>query len=170
MSTDHPNAGPFTAYPEIIKLLMDRHYRDEMLNSLHPRVKKRTSLANMTREYTLEEIAIITRSGPAKVLGLANKGHLGKGADADLVLYVKQEDRKKMFQQPALVMKDGIVVVKDQEIVAEHFGRTFYVNPPYDEAVLEGIKKEFDLYSTVSFENYPVEDEYLKKYEVISCK
>lgn len=170
LSTDHPNAGPFTAYPGIIKLLMDRHYREELLNSLHPKVKKRTSLANMTREYTLEEIAIITRSGPAKTLGLMNKGHLGQFADADLVLYRKQEDVQLMFQQPAFVIKDGVVVVKDQEIMAEHFGRTFYVRPLYDESVLEGIRKEFDLYSTVSFDNYAVEKEYLKKCEVIPCK
>ena len=31
MSTDHPNGGSFLAYPEIIRLLMDRTYRGDML-------------------------------------------------------------------------------------------------------------------------------------------
>ena len=31
MSTDHPNGGSFLAYPEIIQLLMDRTYRQEVL-------------------------------------------------------------------------------------------------------------------------------------------
>ena len=31
LSTDHPNGGSFMAYPELIRLLMDRTYRDEQL-------------------------------------------------------------------------------------------------------------------------------------------
>ena len=31
MSTDHPNGGSFLAYPQIIRLLMDRTYRQDML-------------------------------------------------------------------------------------------------------------------------------------------
>ena len=31
------------------------------------------------REYTLEEIAIMTRAAPAKLLGLTDRGHLGAG-------------------------------------------------------------------------------------------
>ena len=36
MSTDHPNGGSFLAYPEIIQLLMDRTYRQEVLKSCAP--------------------------------------------------------------------------------------------------------------------------------------
>src|SRR5439155_20959981 len=38
LSTDHPNGGSFLAYPEIVQLLMDRTYRDEVLKRVHPRV------------------------------------------------------------------------------------------------------------------------------------
>src|SRR5262245_40963220 len=77
MSTDHPNGGSFLAYPEIVQLLMDRTYRQEVLKRVHPRVLERSTLKDLTREYSLYEIAIITRAGPAKLLGLPNKGHLG---------------------------------------------------------------------------------------------
>ena len=38
MSTDHPNGGSFLAYPQIVQLLMDRSYRQDMLKRVHPRV------------------------------------------------------------------------------------------------------------------------------------
>ena len=37
MSTDHPNGGSFLAYPQIIRLLMDRTYRRDVLKTVHPR-------------------------------------------------------------------------------------------------------------------------------------
>ena len=79
MSTDHPNGDSFLAYPEIVQLLMDRTYRQEILKRVHPRVLERSVLKDLDREYTLQEIAIITRASPARILGLKNKGHLGVG-------------------------------------------------------------------------------------------
>ena len=100
LTTDHPNAGPFTAYPEIIKLLMDADYRRSWMEKLHPKVRQATCLFELCREYTLEEIAIITRSGPAKALGLARKGHIGADADADIAIYRLSDDKSAMFSRP----------------------------------------------------------------------
>src|SRR5207237_5266141 len=87
MSTDHPNGGSFLAYPQIVQLLMDRTYRQEVLKRVHPRVLERSTLKDLDREYSLYEIAIITRAGPARMLGLKTKGHLGPGADGGVTLY-----------------------------------------------------------------------------------
>ncbi|GMQ80074.1 MAG: formylmethanofuran dehydrogenase subunit A [Planctomycetia bacterium] len=97
MSTDHPNGGSFLAYPQIVRLLMDRTYRQDVLKTCHAEVRNRSSLADLDREYSLYEIAIITRAGPAKILGLADKGHLGPGADADITLYTPDGNRETMF-------------------------------------------------------------------------
>ena len=88
MSTDHPNGGSFLAYPQIIRLLMDRTYRQDVLKTAAaqgPRAER--SWPTWTAQYTLSEIAIITRAGPARILGLEHKGHLGPGADADVTIY-----------------------------------------------------------------------------------
>src|SRR4029077_520590 len=69
MSTDHPNGASFLAYPQIIALLMDRSRREEALARLPARVRERTVLDQLHREYTLAEIAIITRAAPARMLG-----------------------------------------------------------------------------------------------------
>ena len=61
LTTDHPNGACFWRYPEIIKLLMDAEFRRERVRSLPEEALKRIVLADLTREYTLYEIAIMTR-------------------------------------------------------------------------------------------------------------
>ncbi len=118
LSTDHPNGGSFLSYPRLIRLLMDRDFRNEQLRRANRRAIQRTVLLDdLDREYTLEEIAIVTRAGPARLLGLRDKGHLGAGADADVTIYDDRADREEMFATPRYVIKDGRVVVRDGELV-----------------------------------------------------
>jgi len=161
MSTDHPNGGSFLAYPEIIQLLMDRTYRQEVLKRVPPRVLERSVLKDLDREYSLYEIAIITRAAPARMLGLTHKGHLGPGADADVAIYTPSPDRQAMFQLPRYVLKGGELIVEHGEIRREVFGRTLHVAPQYDEGVLPDIENWFERYYTVQFENYPVDEHYM---------
>ena len=161
MSTDHPNGGSFLAYPQIVQLLMDRTYRQEVLQSCPAAVRERSTLADLDREYSLYEIAIITRAGPAKILGLTNKGHLGYGADADVTIYSPQENIQRMFELPRMVIKGGTVIVDDGEIRATPLGRTFHADTEYDEDALPDIRAWFEQYYSIRFRNYPVSDDYL---------
>ena len=92
-------------------------------------------LDDLDREYTLEEIAIITRAGPARLLGLRDKGHLGVGADADVTLYDDRADREEMFATPRYVIKGGRVVVRDGELVEALAGDLLRVAAAHDPAV-----------------------------------
>ncbi len=163
MSTDHPNGGSFLAYPEIVQLLMDRTYRQEMLKSVHPRVLKRSVLKDLDREYSLNEIAIITRAGPARMLGLKHKGHLGPGADADVTIYTPNVDRRLMFELPRYVLKGGEIVVENGEIRQDLEGATLHVAPSYDEGVLPDIQHWFEDHYTIQFANYPVDRHHLSR-------
>jgi formylmethanofuran dehydrogenase subunit A len=116
LSTDHPNGASFLAYPQVIALLMDAGLRRRQVERLHDGVRQHSDLYEIDREYTVEEIAIITRCGPARLLGLKRKGTLQIGADADVVVYRPDSDRQKMFQFPRLVMKSGSVIVDDGEL------------------------------------------------------
>ncbi len=170
LTTDHPNGGPFHAYPDIIKLLMSRDYRAEILSGLHPRAQTHSGLKELDREYSLYEIAIITRAGPAKILGLRHKGHLGPGADADIAIYPKLKDPKEMLSHPRYVFKDGELVVQEGCIVKDRPGRTFYVTPGYDRHIVESIREDFEQYYTVCLENYPVQlEHYLPRRELVPC-
>ena len=169
MSTDHPNGGSFLAYPQIIRLLMDSAYRQETLKTVHPDVRKRCLLPDLKREYTLNEICIITRAAPAKVLGLKNKGHLGPGADGDVTIYSPNENKEVMFQMPRYVIKAGKELVDDGEIRQSHLGKTLHVAPDYDPSVEDKISDWFEDYYSVRFRNYPVSDHYLQDSEQVTC-
>jgi len=169
LSTDHPNGGPFTAYPEVIRLAMDRGYRREVLETLPARARKRTCLGGLEREYSLYEIAAITRAGPARALGLERKGHLGIGADADIAVYAPQADRAEMFSRARYVVKDGQVVVRGGELVEVFPGRTLCVAPLWDSEIERHVRAHFERAYTVAFENYPVQNGYLPCCEVVPC-
>ena len=111
-------------------------------------------LDGLAREYTLGEIAIVTRAGPARLLGLKNKGHLAPGADADVTMYANDTDRAKMFATPRYVIKAGSLVVEDGQLRRAPAGRRLAVRPEYDAAVTTDVKRFFDQYACVAFENY----------------
>jgi formylmethanofuran dehydrogenase subunit A len=167
MSTDHPNGGSFLAYPQIIRLLMDRAFREETLARCHPEVRKRSQLGDLIREYTLQEICIITRAGPARMLGLKDKGHLGIGADADVTLYSPQDDKQRMFEMPRYVIKAGQVLIDDGELRGTPLGKTLHVAPEFDAGHLCHIEDWFSEHYSLQFANYPVATEELGEVQVV---
>jgi formylmethanofuran dehydrogenase subunit A len=169
LSTDHPNGGSFLAYPEVIRLLMDRTYRADVLRTIHPRVRERSVLATLDREYSLSEICIITRAAPARLLGLSRKGHLGPGADADVTIYAPSTDAAQMFQLPRYVFQAGRLVIDNGELRQEVFGKTLHVRPEFDPAEEAEIAHWFNDHYSIRFRNYPVDDAYLGDHQLIDC-
>lgn len=161
LSTDHPNGGSFISYPQIIRLLMDREFRKEAIRGVNPKAVAKTRLPDLDREYSLAEIAIITRAAPARLLGLRRKGHLGLGADADITIYDVDEDWEKTFATPHTVIKAGEVILEGGEFRRDMEGRSLYVEPQYDPAIEAEIRKWFADFYTIEFANYPVGMEYL---------
>jgi formylmethanofuran dehydrogenase subunit A len=162
LSTDHPNGGSFLSYPRLIRLLMDREFRNEEIRRVNKQAMKRTVLLDdLDREYTLEEIAIITRAGPARLLGLRDKGHLGVGADADITIYDDREDREEMFAAPRYVMKDGHPVVEDGELREAGPGRLLRVGAEYDASIEPTLEGLFEDRYSVQFSSYPVREPWL---------
>ena len=168
MSTDHPNGSSFLAYPQIIALLMDRGRRNEMLARISAKARERMVLPDISREYTLREIAIITRAAPARILGLKTKGHLGPGGDGDVTIYQPDADIQRMFELPRYVISAGRVVVEDGEIRSSDEGKLLHIAPRYDEGELPHIRMWFEECYTVQFRNYPVEESFLHRHETVA--
>jgi formylmethanofuran dehydrogenase subunit A len=135
LTTDHPNGAPFTSYPHLIRLLMDKAFRDEQLARLHPDVAAQSALRDIRRELALGEIAILTRAAPARLLGLTDRGHLGVGAAADIAVYREQGDAESQFSRPAWVLKDGVVVVRDGRVIAAPAGGIHFAQPEFDAGI-----------------------------------
>lgn len=179
LATDNPNGAPFVKYPEIIGLLMSSRYRDEECATLAPGTEQRTSIAGIDREMGWNEIAIMTRAGQAKALGIADhgKGHLSIGAEADLAIYPIRcrdvdpatEYRKVVegFQKSRYTIKRGRVIARDGDVIVEGANSTFWVKPSippeYDVTRDNGFVKKFEEYYTVRIGNYPVQDVYLPR-------
>ena len=168
LTTDHPNGACFWRYPEIINLLMSAEFRRERVKGLPKKALERMTLMDLDREYTLSEIAIIISAGPARALGLKQKGHLGVGADADVTIYNDNPDAYQMFKVPRYVIKGGEIVVEEGDIRQMPEGREFLVQPAYDEKIEDYLRPLFQQVYTMSFDNYPVEMERIAKPEVVS--
>ncbi len=144
LTTDHPNGAPFTTYPQIIHLLMDADERARWMERM-PKSALRTSLLpGLRREYTLAEIAVITRAAPARLYGFRDRGHLAPGAVADIAVYEEQRDKARMFAAASLVFKDGVLIVRDGEPQALRYGRTLYASPGFDAQIEARLSKFYE--------------------------
>ena len=143
-TTDHPNGAHFTTYPQIFALLMSRDMRAQWIAGLPPAAMAVTTLPSITREYSLVEIAIMTRAAPAKLLGLSDRGHLNAGAVADVAVYENDDDRARMFRAAALVFKDGELVVRDGRVTRWRFGRVLTVRPGRDRVIDRRMKAYYE--------------------------
>jgi len=164
LTTDHPNGAPFTSYPHLIRLLMDRNFRNEKLAQIHPEAAAHSQLAALQREYSLYEIAIMTRAAPARSVGLSDRGHLGAGAAADITVYRDIADRENMFSAPEYVFKDGELVARDGAIVKVTRGATHVVRPDFDHGIEKRLRDYFERYHTIGFDNFAIAADELDRF------
>ncbi len=158
LTTDHPNGAPFTMYPQLIRLLMDRSYRNDMLRTVNPAAAAASTLGSIAREYTLAEIAILTRAGPARILGLSDRGQLAPGAVADIAVYSEQADKTAMFGRPDYVFKDGRLIVRDGRLVEMAWGATHVARPAFDRGIERSLRDHFERFQTVRLDNFAIAD------------
>jgi formylmethanofuran dehydrogenase subunit A len=156
---------------------MSKAKRTEEMATLNDQISKRTTLAGIDRELDWNEIVVMTRAAPAKVLGLRDKGHLGPGADADISIYDLLPGKvdpgkdyqlvKKALSRSLITIKSGQVVAKSGRILAVPEGRTYWVDasmsvPQADqERMMADLKDKFDRYYSVQMSNYMVQDAYI---------
>jgi formylmethanofuran dehydrogenase subunit A len=171
-TTDHPNGAPYTAYPDLFALLMDRELRAQWMAALPPAAMAMTTLGSIKREYTLTEIATMTRTSPARLLGLSDRGRLTPGARADVAVYADQPDKAAMFRHAALVFKDGDLVVRDGSVLTNSRGRALTVETEVDAAIEARLRDYYE-------ETYGLEPHFMKvpasalgvadPFEAVSC-
>lgn len=133
-TTDHPNGAPFTAYPDLFALLMSRALREQWIGTVPADAMQVCVLPSLAREYTWPEIATMTRAAPARLLGLADRGHLAPGGRADIAVYRPQPDLAATFRHAALVFKDGRLVVRGGRAIERVLGRALAIEPGFDAA------------------------------------
>lgn len=169
LSTDNPNAGPFTRYPRIISWLMSAKAREDTLRSMKTEgsVIASSHLSTLDRELDLYEIAMMTRAGPAEALGLSRwYGTLREGAYGNVAVYnldpgALPDDYRlieQAFSRAAYTVKEGEIVVRDGKIIGEPGKHTVFtsVRTPENPQVMHDITDRFASDYTINLENYQV--------------
>jgi formylmethanofuran dehydrogenase subunit A len=151
---------------------MSRDLRAQWIATLPADAMAVTTLPSISREYSLIEIATMTRAAPARLLGLRDRGHLGAGAIADVAVYENTPDRAKMFRSAALVFKHGALVVRDGIPTQRGFGRALAVQPGRDSAIDRRMKAYYDSRYGLSDDLIKVPDHAIGRpepFELVPC-
>jgi formylmethanofuran dehydrogenase subunit A len=151
------------SYPQIARLLMDRGYREECLAAVNAVARKASVLDGLEREYSLSEIAVMTRAGPARSLGLGDHGRLSAGAFADVVVYRQGSDTEAMLREPVSVLKRGTEVARAGKILTSVAGATQVVRPGYDRQVEKRLRRFFDDHMSLAFDHFPLSADEIAK-------
>lgn len=186
LTTDNPNGAPFVKYPEIIALLMSKRYRDAEFATIHQDTEKRVPLPAIERELDWYDIAVMTRAGQARALGITDlgKGHLSPGAEADIAIYpirineidpsAEYERIVKGFSQTEYTIKRGRVVSRRGDAIIDGENTTFWVKPKvpaaYDMQHDTAFQELFERYYSIRMSNYPVQEEYLHRNHCIETE
>ncbi len=169
-TTDHPNGAPFTAYPELLRLLMDADFRQYCMSQVNQEALALTLLPELEREFSLSEVAVMTRSAAAKLLGLNDRGHLAPGAIADIAVYDPDKfshamtvgqaktDYQAMFADAALLFKNGQLVVEDGIVMNKLTGVAQTIAPHYDRQITRTVQNHFDRFYSLKLRNYAVQE------------
>lgn len=174
LTTDHPNAGPFTRYPRVISWLMSEKAREMTLHSMkhESAVIRSSNISSLDRELNLYEIAMMTRAGPAKALGLSQwYGTLREGSWGNVAVYNLNADSipsdpsqiEAAFSNAAYTIKEGNIVVQNGKIVQEPAKHTIWtrVTVPENLQVIRDIREKFTSGYTVNQENYVMSEEHV---------
>ncbi len=165
LTTDHPNGASFTSYPHLIRLLMDRSFRETALAEIDGEAQAATQLRGLEREYSLEDICIMTRSAPAKLLGLTEMSTLSAGAIADAVVYRDDPNREAMFSKPLMLFRHGKVIDPDnQPLHLSHAGMklTHTVRPDFNSTSLPALAALHQRHSSFRMERMWISDDELQ--------
>lgn len=162
-----PNYAHIKNVPEISTWLMSEKARLSYMKDMNKEFLKDNSLQNNHKELTFNDYVILTRSSPAKSLGIGSiKGNLGIGADGDLnVLKVNLEEIdlskdykeiEKTLENIEYVIKQGNIIKKGDMIDLNHDGRIFWTRGNFEKSrttnVLSKKKEFFQKYYSIFYE------------------
>lgn len=123
-SVNYPNYANITNLPEIASWLMNNDARDQYMKGIDTSFLKDNALISNDKILTFNELIILTRSSPAKSLGIGSiKGNLGLGADGDLNilnLNLNDTDTSRDYEKFKSALSDIEYVIKAGEIIKNH--------------------------------------------------
>ena len=123
-SVNYPNYANITNLPEIASWLISNNAREQFMNNMEASFLKDNSLNSNDKILPFNDYIILTRSSPAKSLGIGSiKGNLGLGADGDLNilnLNLNDTDISRDYEKFKSALSNLEYVIKAGEIIKNH--------------------------------------------------
>ncbi|HUW90537.1 MAG TPA: amidohydrolase family protein, partial [Candidatus Nanopelagicaceae bacterium] len=123
-SVNYPNYADIINLPEIASWLISNNAREQYMNDMEVSFLKGNSIASNDKTLTFNDFIILTRSSPAKALGIGSiKGNLGLGADGDLNilnLNLNDTDISKDYGNFKSALGNIEYVIKAGEVIKDH--------------------------------------------------
>jgi len=157
-SVNYPNYADISNLPEIGSLLTSNKAREQFMEGMDANSLKDNILISNEKVFTFNEFIILTRSSPAKSLGIGSiKGNLGLGADGDLnILNLNLNDIdiskdyekfKSAFRNIEYVIKSGEIIKNQEKINLDSSGKILWASgKPEKEDTTSILAKKKDFY------------------------
>lgn len=179
-SVNYPNYADIKNLPEIASWLISNDAREHYMKDMEGSFLKDNALISNSKVLTFNDIIILTRSSPAKSLGIGSiKGNLGNGADGDLNILnlnfndidisKNYEKFKSAFGNIEYVIKAGKVIKNHDMINLNSFGKVFWASGKPEKEDTKSIlaKKEdfYQKYNSNFYDSYniTINKEFLRK-------
>ena len=180
-SLNFPNYGDVKSVPDIATWLVSSEARNKFMEGMSLDGIPNSIQTESDRELSFNDFVVITRSSPAKSLGLGNiKGNLGIGADGDLnVLDVNITeldcskdylDLKNALSNIEYVVKSGITIKHKDNVRLNLGGKIFWANRESEtrekDYILSKKQEFYTKYYSVYYDNYKdsVTDFFLRQF------
>ncbi len=179
-SVNYPNYANITNVPEIATWLLSNKARESFMKDMDADFLKDNSLASNDKILTFNDYVILTRSSPAKSLGIGSiKGNLGLGADGDLnVLNLNLNDvdvlkdvetLKKALENIEFVIKSGEIIKNQEKFNMSGSGKIFWASGKAEKddskLVLTKKKEFYQKYYSIFYDSYDttIDNDILRK-------
>jgi len=168
-SVNYPNYADITNLPEIASWLISANTREQFKGDMEASFLKDNVLISNNKTLTFNDFIILTRSSPAKSLGIGSiKGNLGSGADGDLnVLNLNLNDTdisrdyekfKSALSNIEYVIKAGEVIKDQDKFNLNRSGKIFWASGKPEKEDTKSIlaKKEdfYQKYYSIFYDSY----------------
>ena len=120
-SVNYPNYADITNLPDIASWLISYEAREQFMKDIDTSLLKDNTLISNDKVLTFNDFIILTRSSPAKSLGIGSiKGNLGLKADGDLNilnLNLNDTDISRDYEKFKFVLGNIEYVIKAGEVI-----------------------------------------------------
>jgi formylmethanofuran dehydrogenase subunit A len=171
LSFNFPNYANITDLPEIVSWLISYNARENFMKGMNEIFLKKNALTSNEKELSFSELICLTRSNPAKILGLGSiKGNLGLNSDADiniLDINIKDIDINREYEKVKsslanieYVIKSGNIIKNQNKIDMSSSGLILWsegqVEIDEKNLVLSKKKEFYNKYSSMFYDSYQV--------------